>query len=622
MSKLKSLTTLALMLVLAACSGSGSGFATDPNVPTDPGTPPVAAVSAVTVLASSPSMPSDNSQTLTISAIVTDANRVAMEGVTVVMSTDSGFLTIDNAVTDASGVATATLSNGGDPTNRPITVTADARGVAGSVTINVIGTALTLTGPAALAQNDRATYTMVLTDASGTGIANETISVTSQSGNTLSATSLTTDVSGQAQIQLTATVSGSDTLQAAALGLQAQRVLTVSDDSFALTAPVAGTEINLNTAAAVTLNWSIGAAPQVGQPISFSATRGTLSSFTANTDASGNATVSIQSNNAGAAVIEATNAAGTSTQVTVEFVATTPANIEVQATPFTIGPNEQSAITAIVRDAGNNLVKNAVVVFDLTDSTGGQLSVASAATDSQGRASTFYNSSSTTSANNGVRIKASVQANPAVTDFVDLTVARRELFISLGTGNTIFEPNSAQYRKEYVVQITDSQGNGVSDVDVQVGILSEFYNKGVYLFVDPIWVPSYSVQGCLDEDQNRNGVLDQDDPATPADESEDTNGSGRIEAGNIASVVAQAGVGGTITTDAGGFGIVDIFYPQEYANWVDVALTATTAVQGTEFAKTARFRLPVAADDIDDAAEEPPGNPSPFGTSSSCLDTD
>ena len=70
--------------------------------------------------------------------------------------------------------------------------------------------------------------------------------------------------------------------------------------------------------------------------------------------------------------------------------ADTPNSIDAQANPFTIGPAEQSTITAVVRDASNNLVKNAVVLFDLQDVTGGQLSVASSVTDSQGRAQTFY----------------------------------------------------------------------------------------------------------------------------------------------------------------------------------------------------------------------------------------
>lgn len=613
MSALNRLTTLALMLVLAACGGGGDGFAGDPTVdPTDPTQQPPADVAAVTVLASSPTMQSDNSQSITISAIVRDSNNVAMQDVTVIMSTDSGFLTIDNAVTDASGIATATLQNGGDPTNRPITVTADARGVVSSVTINVVGTDLELSGPGALAQNDIATYTVVLTDAAGEGIPGETVDITSSTGNTISASSLTTDNAGQAQFQLTATASGSDQLTAAALGLQAVRNVNVSNDSFSITAPTAGTAINLNTPTTVTLNWSIGGTAQAGQTISFSATRGTLSSPTATTDASGNASVTIQSSNAGGAVIEASNSAGTSTQVAVQFVATTPDNIEVQAAPFTIGPDEQSQITAIVRDASNNLVTGATVVFDLTDVTGGQLSVGSAQTNNQGRATTFYTSSQTTSANNGVRITASVQSNPAISDFVDLTVAQRELFISLGTGNTIFEPNSAQYRKEYVVQISDSQGNGVSGVDVQVGILSDAYYKGNYTFIDPTWVPQYTAGPCADEDVNRNGVLDP---------GEDFNASGRIEAGNIASVVAQNGSGGSFTTDSGGFGIVDVLYPQEFANWVDVTLTATTSVQGTEFAESASFLLPIAASDVNDQTVQPPGNPSPFGTSNTCADT-
>ena len=613
MSIFKRLTTLAVTLVLVACGGSGTGFSTDPNQP-DPTDPTVAPVSAVTVLASSPTMQSDNSQSLTINVIVRDANNVAMEGVTVVMSADSGFLTIDSAVTDPSGIATATLNNGGNPANRPITVTADARGVTGSVTVNVVGTSLEMTGPAALAQSDAATYTVVLTDAAGSGISGETIAITSNNGNTLSAASLTTDGSGQAQFQMTATVAGSDVLTATALGLQATRNVAVSNDSFTITAPAGGTQINLGVATTVTLNWSIGGTPQVGQVIGFSSTRGTLSSPTATTNASGNASVTIQSTNAGGAVIEASNATGTSTQVTVQFIATAPGNIDVQASPFTIGPNDQSAITAIVRDVANNLVTGATVIFELDDVTGGQLSVGSAQTNNQGRASTFYTSSSTTSANNGVRVTASVQSNPAVTDFVELTVAQRELFISIGTGNTIFEPNSAQYRKEFVIQVSDSQGNGVEGVTVQSGILSDFYYKGYHTYVDPRWVPVYSGAGaCTDEDvNNRNGVLDP---------GEDFNGSGRIEAGNIAAVVAQSGTGGTFVTDSGGFGIVDVFYPQEFAYWVDVTLTATTSVQGTEFAKSSAFRLPGSSEDFSDENNDPPGNPSPFGVSNSCADT-
>ncbi len=616
MRKLISLATLLAALALSACGdntlvGNGGGG----QVPGG-GTP----VAGVTVLASSPSLPSDAGQTLTIQAIVRDANNVAMEGVTVIMASDSGTLTFSNPVTDQGGIVTASLGNGGDPTPRSITVTADAQGVTGAVTVNVTGTDISVSGPSSLPSGDSATYTVVLLDAAGNGISGQTVDVSSSNGNTLSASSLTTDSSGQAQVTVTATNAGQDTITATSLGISATTDLTVSDDSFALTAPVSGDQILLNTAAPVTVTWTVGGVPQAGQTISFSATRGTLSALTAVTDAAGTATVSIQSTNAGPAQITATNPGGTSTSVDVQFIANAPATIDLQANPFTVGPNEQSQITAVVRDSAGNLVTGATVVFDLQDVTGGQLSVASANTNLQGRAQSTYTSSVTTSANNGVVITGTVQGT-AISDSVALTVAQREVFISIGTGNSIFEPNSAQYRVEFAIQITDSQGNGVEGVTVQAGILSENYWKGFWFYdlLAGAWFQNVTAGPCADEDTNRNGVLDYF-PNVPVNE--DTNLSGRIEAGNVATAVAQTTGSGTFTTDAAGFGIVDVFYPQDHARWVEVTLEAKTSVQGTEFASASRFVLPINGDDVDSENEAPPGVISPFGQSNSCLDTD
>ena len=143
------------------------------------------------------------------------------------------------------------------------------------------------------------THTAVLLDAAGNGIGGQTVDVTSANGNTLSAASLTTDSSGQAQVTVTASVAGMDTITATALGISATTDLNVSDDNFAVTAPVAGDQIILNTPTTVSATWVVGGVPQAGQTISFSATRGTLSSLTAVTDGTGTATVSIQSTNAG-----------------------------------------------------------------------------------------------------------------------------------------------------------------------------------------------------------------------------------------------------------------------------------------------------------------------------------
>jgi Bacterial Ig-like domain (group 1) len=613
MRKLSYFTTLVAMLLLAACGDSGQGFVGDGGgTGGDPGGAIV--VSAVNVLASSPSLPSDAGQSLDVTVVVRDQNNVAVGGVTVIMSSDSGILTITDPITDANGVVQAQINAGGDPTNRTITINADANGVVGTVAINVLGTTLSLSGASALAQGDSAPYTIVLTDAGGNGISGQTVDISSAAGNTLASNSLTTDVGGQAQVVLTASTAGTDTLTATALGISATQDLAVSDDSFSITAPLNGDEVILNTVIPVDLTWSIGGVPQVGQPISFSATRGTLSSFSATTNGAGVASVTISSNNAGASAITATNSSGTTTGVQIEFVADVPDSISIQASPFTIGPGEQSAITAIVRDVANNLVKNEVVVFVLDDVTGGQLSVAQAVTDSQGRAQTFYTASSTTSANNGVSVTAAVQANNTISSSVNLTVAQRELFISIGTGNSIFEPNTAQYRVEFVVQVSDSQGNGVAGVNVQVGILSDAYFKGFWTYdvLAAAWVQILRAGPCADEDVNRNGVLDL---------GEDFNNSGRIEAGNIAAAVPQSGSNGSFVTDNGGFGIIDVFYAQDHARWVAVTIEATTSVQGTEFAKASSFILPINGEDVNDQNQVPPGVNSPFGVSTNCGDT-
>lgn len=620
MRKLISLAAVFLALGIGGCGSDDTLSGGDGGTPGGGGTGPTA--TTIQALTSSPTLPSRAGQSVTISAIVLDANNVALEGITVVMSADSGSLAIVNNITDANGVATATLTRGGDPANRTITVTATVGAVSDTVTVNVQGTRLSISGPTALALGDSGNFSISLRDEGGTGIAGVDVDVSSSAGNTLSSNFVTTDSTGQASVTLTASVAGADTLTAMGLGETAvSESLNVSDDNFVITTPVSLDEIPLNTNVPVTLSWDVGGVPQAGETINFSATRGTLDSFSAITDAAGVATNGIQASSAGFSDITAsvldpvTQLPVVSTTVTVEFIADVPSSIDVQASPLTVGTTEQSAVTATVRDVNNNLVKGRLVTFELNDVTGGQLSTGTGLTNSQGQAFTTYTAGSTTSAQNGVTVTASLQANPAITDTVALTVAQRELFIAVGTGNEINEPNQADYRKEFSVRVTDAVGNGVEGVNVQVGILSDSYYKGFWNFdaLAGAWVQIVTAGPCADEDLNRDGFL------APA---EDLNSSGSIEAGNVASAVPQSGSGGTFTTDNTGTGLVDVYYAQEFARWIDVTLTATASIPaGTEFSQTSSFLLPISADDVDDENDSPPGNPSPFGTSNSCFDT-
>jgi hypothetical protein len=604
------LTLLAVAsLGLAGCGGDNS--ITDPDNAGDTGDTKVS-VASLTLISSAVNLPSDGRAPVTLSAIARDRNNNVIEGATVVFSTDSGALTVLNSVTDESGVAQAELNTAGDPTNRVITVTANSSGQGANLQVNVVGSSLVITGPTTVVQGDAPRYTVRLQDSGGSGISGKVIDFQSAAGNPISSVSTTTDSEGEVQFDLSADAGGPDTLTATGLGLLSVLDIEISSDSFRFLTPAEdGVEINIDTDDTLRVEWLVNGQPQSGT-VEFFTTRGSLSASSAALNATGRASVDIRSNTAGPAVVTAAVIDGPSTQRTLEFVATTPTQVTAQASRFSVGPGEQSTVTATVRDANDNPVKNQLVSFVLEDVTGGAISNAAARTDSSGRADTVYTAGQTTSATDGVRIRASVN-NGALSDEVRLTVARREVFLSIGTGNDIEEPTSADYKKEFSVRVTDSQGVGVEGAQVQISAVSKEYWKGLY-FIDSTtntWAVQYTPiadpQPCADEDANRNGILDA---------GEDFNNSGRIEAGNVSSVSP-----GTVTTDDAGLASFDLTYAQEFANWVVVTIEARTSVAGTEFLETQDFVLSASVSDLTPPGTPPGGTESRYGSSDTCADT-
>ncbi len=654
MKKLLTLLVAIAAVALASCGGSNT-------ITGQGGGGAGGMVASVTVIASSPQLNSDVAATTSVSltALARDAGNAVVEGVPVSFSTTSGSLTVTQPTTDASGQALATLTNGQDPTNRAITVTVTAGSASGQVVVNVVGTTLTVTGPASLALNDTAAYTVVLRDSNSVGISGRVVNVSSATGNTLSATNLTTGATGQTQFNVTATAAGNDTLSAQSLGLTATAGLSVSSDAFQITDPVAATEIALGVVHNVSVSWTIAGVPQNGEIINFSSTRGTLSSSTATTAGAGVATVTISSSNAGTAVISASNDQSTTTSVSVEFVAVDAETVDLQASPFTVATGGQSQLTAIVRDPTGNLVKNKTVQFILTDTTGGSLTVGSDVTDSQGRAQSAYTGGSVPSASNGVSVRAVVQGDLAsgggpVEDTVQLTVAQREVDISIGTGDTLFPPTTSLYSKEWAIIVTDTVGNPVANTAVQLSIRSVRYHKGQMGLIDVngdlVWspvlppyppgvatnTPGYAAV-CQDEDVDVDGFLSpaEDDPIGGTGLG---NGNGRLDAGNRATVVAipanapsdacgdigVIGGGGTtetsVTTNSGGFARVCVVYPQSDNLWVESELKALLSVFGSEFTESRQFTLEALADDLNDESSSPAGQFSPFGSAADCRD--
>src|SRR3970040_128118 len=265
MGKFQSLWLTAAAIVLTACSG-GSDQSLVGGGPGPGGG--AAAVGSLTMLTSSPTLPADGPATVTITALVRDSNNNVMENIGVVFSANSGSLVVTQpSTTDANGTVTATLSIGGDPSIRDITISGLAGGsVNAATTVAVTGLTVVINGPGSLATGGQGAYTVRVTDdpVGGSGIAGAAVTVTSTAGATTLAAP-TTDVSGEVDFTLTAGAA-SGTLTAPALGATSTPFsVTVSSDSFSFTSPAAAPEIDLGFEPAIVVAWPQGA----GQEISF-----------------------------------------------------------------------------------------------------------------------------------------------------------------------------------------------------------------------------------------------------------------------------------------------------------------------------------------------------------------
>lgn len=612
-------------ITVTATAGSGTGT-TVVNV--------VALTQTVSLITSAAQIPSNSTQSATITALVRDANNNVLPGVKVTFGATSGAIapsaTVAGAAanpavvagtTDANGVAQAQLNSGNDFTNRTITVSAAAGSANATVPVEVTGTTLSISGPANLVLNSQATYTVTLKDSGGAGIPNQTVTLTDANGNGLSATSATTGSTGQATVTLTASSSansGNDTLQAVSLGLTVSQSISVSTQSFAITTPATQTtDVDLGASQMITATWLNNGAPVVGSTVNFSTTRGTLTAASAVTSGSGTASVSISSTGAGPAVVQASGT-GVAATTAIDFVATNPTQIAVQATPASVATGASSSITATVRDPNNNLVQGQTVDFVLTDTTGGSLSAPSATTNEQGQATVNYTAGSSTSAANGVSIKGTV-AGTAVSNTATLTVGGQTVNLSLGTGNKIVGINQeTQYQIEYAIQAIDAHGAAIPNVPVTVSILPVSYIKAYMTWCGAVYgtgcpdpnshtVPPANtpVTVCPNEDINHTGIYQA---------SEDINNNGKLDPGNVATVSPSSGV-----TDATGTVIVTITYPADHAFYVTETLTATATVSGTQSSTSATFLLEGATADYDVQTNSPPGPVSPYGIATSCA---
>ena len=564
--------------------------------------------------ASSLQLASSGSDTVELIALVKNIDNVLMEGIQVTFSADQGAsLAIVQGTTAADGLARATLSTQNNRENRKITVTAKTANLpTETLWIAVEGTQININGSTSAIVGSQVPVTINLVDSDGKGIPNQVVELIAQNG-ILSSASPVTNSSGQVTINYTASIAGEDTIMASALNTEKAFNIVVQEDDFSFST-VPSEEVKLNQATTLVITWLKDGVPYPNGQVSITSSRGQLSTSAAMTDVNGEVTFTLESTNAGFASLAAKgidlekNEVSARTQV--EFYATNANNIIVDATPDSIGPSGQIAtITAVVRDANGNLVKNKEVSFQVDDVSGGNVSPGVATTDRSGIASTVYTSNAVSSYE-AVKVYATVVDTPAVSNFTLLTVGSRAFDISIGTGRLMEAPQQSSYSKEFSVFVTDPDSNPVANALMTFSAPpvkftdGGVFRKGYWQWdeANTIWVQVITAV-CPNEDINGNGILDSN---------EDFNGDGLLTPGNVVSIPSNG------TTDSNGQVLIDILYAKQFGAWADVDISVKAESAGSESEESQIFSLPVLTDDLTQEGSPPPS--SPYGSSNNCND--
>jgi len=446
-------------------------------------------------------------------------------------------------------------------------------------------------------------------DSLGNPIPNEMLTFSSNSGSSFSPAEAETGPDGRVTTEFSVQASGSDSITVEGAGAQSTQVLTITGEQVEFTQPTGDRpEIELGNTTPITVEVTEEGNPQTSTQVDFTTSRGNLSDKLVTTDGSGVATTELSTGNSAGPAFVTAEAVDVETSKELLFVATNPESIDVQANPGTLSPGDESELKAVVRNSDNQPVKNQEVQFTITaDDTGSSIPDSTAVTDEFGVATTTFVAGDASGGSGGVQIEAS--ASGTINDATSITVGGDALFITLGTGNSIGQNDAdTEYIKNYSVLVTDSSGAAVENQTVTLELVPNSFDKGAYVRGENRW-DRQAKDTCPNEDQNRNGQLDEN-------LNEDTNNDDELDPGNVAALSAQS-----VQTDNTGFATFSIRYPQDHATWVEVDLTGRAEVSGTESQSTVDFRLPVAAEDVNDLESEPPNKNSPFGTSAGCTNT-
>jgi len=660
-------------LAIASCGGGGGSAGSVPGVtPVDPSV----VVGSVTLIFSTPSLPSSGAAgtEVTVTALVKTATNTAINNAAVTFGADSGALANIQTKTDASGKATALLSTSGDHTNRQITVTASAGTTATGIktatgTVSVVGAGVTAVGVSTIALGGTGDFTATVTD-TGTPpipIANVPVTISSLAGNSFvvthagiggTATAPRTDSTGQVSITVTASKSGSDTITFTSQGAKYDKKINIDSSLLNVSITglpylIAGTAVldsngvavtsgnttntlnpsPLSTCLPISSTYTIGGVAQTGTTINLSTSRGQLYTDSACSTAlspstvavtAGNSTpVYLKSDTAGDATVTAIAAGGLSAQATAHFLAPldkTKATINFQANPAVIGPNtgastliQKSTLIAVVRDGGP--------FNNFVEDAAVEFTIVN---DSSG-GSLSNPQVGTTAADGSVRVsyisggattqKGGVQINATIQG----TATTQAVALTVAKASLFIAAGTGN-TLGVPNDTTYSQNFSVFVTDASgnpvPGVtITAAVTPTRYFKGTYTFTTVWStsiVASCSNED-NRGPGFESTNLNGILDQGEDFNGNGVLDPGIPLNVTSSG------TTDASGAAVITILYPKDRGGWTEVTMEIRGSVAGTEATYTVQpYTLPVLGSDLSSQTSEPPGFISPYGVNSPC----
>jgi hypothetical protein len=292
----------------------------------------------------------------------------------------------------------------------------------------------------------------------------------------------------------------------------------------------------------------------------------------------------------------------------------------VSANPSVVAVNQagstvnRSEIRALFLGAANAPIRNVRVKFDLAgdpNSIGGTFSSGTnlVYSDADGVATVSYAPGTRSSPTDGVTIRAcygntDVEANSCARfATATLTVTSEPLSVTIGFNNEILSGEGGLvYIRNFVVQVVDASGKVKPDVVITPSIDIVQYYKGSLALS-----PSRRAT-CLNEDLNRNGVLES---------GEDINFNGQLDPRKADISIRVLGTG---RTNESGLATVQIVYPENVGLWLRYRiLVSASGIAGTEGRAAFEDDTAVSTEDLNGEGTPAFFN-SPYGRAASCTD--